>query len=171
MKTFYSWFFVGMLTNLVGCVTIQSNSKSEAIPSFQRVLIVTKLRNAPASYVQNFARQFPTGYETCTLAISPLSFDNPDEAIRKKVADCQSDVILTLELVQRGQSSQYSSTPYEYNAEMVSAKTGESFWKAIIASNPSYGEQVPPRSILKRLLVDHIITGKIVDVQTFQASY
>ncbi|QIP12435.1 hypothetical protein G8759_07245 [Spirosoma aureum] len=158
MKTLATFLLISLLA---GCVTIQSNIKSDAIPTFKRILVVTKLRKAPESYVQGFVKSFPVTYEVCTVALSPLSFDNPDEAVRKQAEACQSDVILTLELSKTGHSSRYNSVPYEYNAEMSSVATGQPFWKAIISSNPTYGERVPPRSVVKRLLKDHIIEGKL----------
>lgn len=160
-----------LISLLAGCVTIQSNTKSDAIPTFHRILVVTRLRKAPDSYVQSFSRSFPAGYTICTLALSPLSFDNPDEAIRKQVDACQSDVILELALSQTGHSGRYSHTFYEYNAEMKSVATGQSFWKAIISVDPTYGEEVPPRSVVKRLLNDHIIEGKLPPSESLQASY
>ncbi|MBD2702043.1 hypothetical protein IC229_15440 [Spirosoma sp. BT702] len=169
MKTLYKWLVVTIMVSLTGCVTVKSNVQADAIPTFKRVLIVTKLRKASEKYVQGFARQFPRNYDVCTLALTPLSFGNPDEEIRKQVANCQSDVILTLELVQRGQSSQYTNVPYEYDVDMKTAATGQPFWKAIVSSNPTYGEQVPPSSIIKRLLEDHVITGKMASGETAQA--
>ncbi|GAB2516258.1 hypothetical protein [Spirosoma aerophilum] len=158
----YKFLTIVLLASLTGCVTIQSNIKSDAVPTFQRVLIVTKMRNAPDSYVRTYASSFPAGYEVCTLAISPLSFDNPDDAIRKQTEACHSDVILTLELVKSGHYVyRGASRPYEFNAEMTSVATGQPFWKAIIASDQNYGEQVPARSVIKRLLSDHIIEGKL----------
>jgi hypothetical protein len=170
MKTIGIFLLLGL--TLSGCVAIQSNTKSDAVPpSFHRVLVVAKMRKAQANYMQQFARQFPAGYEVCTLLISPLSFDNPDEVIRKQVADCQSDVILMVELNRPGHASRYSSYPFEYNVEMQSAATRQPFWKAIISSNPSYGEEVPPRPIIKRLLEDHIIEGKLPSqTYSYQAS-
>ena len=158
MKSVITFVLISLLT---GCVSIQSNTKSDAVPTFTRVLMVAKMRKAPDSYVREFATLFPAGYEVCTLALSPLSFDNPDEAIRKQAESCHSEVILTLELSKTGHASRYSRYPYEYNAEMTSVATGQPFWKAIISSDPTYGEVMPPRSVVKRLLADHIITGKI----------
>ena len=170
MKTVTSFLALIIIVSLTGCVSIRSNVKSDAVPSnFRRVLIVTKLRKAPDSYVQQIARLFPAGYEVCTLALSPLSFDKPEDAIRKQAEDCRSEVILILELVNSGQygsgsmryGSRYSRFPFEFNAEMQSVATGQPFWKAIISSDPSVGEQVPPGSIIKRLQQDHVIEGKI----------
>ena len=172
MKAAYKILMVGLIASLTGCVNVKSSIKSDAVPTFQRVLIVTKMRNAPDSYVQQFARIFPAGYEVCTLALSPLSFDNPDAAIKKQLDVCHSDVILTIELVQAGHTGQYrgySSSPYQYNAEMQSVATGQPFWKAIISSNPANGEQVPPGSVIKRLIADHIIEGKPSPVSKLQA--
>jgi hypothetical protein len=168
----FTYLFAGLIASLTGCVTIQSNIKSDAVPTFQRVLIVSKMRNAPDSYVRTFAGAFPANYEICTLAISPLSFDSPEDAIRKQAEACHSDVILTLELVKSGYYVyRGSSHPYEFNADMKSVATGQSFWKAIIASNQNYGEQVPARSIVKRLLDDHIIDGKMPAMNSWQAAH
>lgn len=169
MKTMASFLALVAVACLTGCVSIRSNVKPDAVPSgFRRVLIVTMLRNAPDSYVQQFARLFPAGYEVCTLALSPLSFDKPDEAIHKQAESCNSEVILKLELVGAGQygansmryGSRYSRFPFEFNAEMQSVATRQPFWKAIISSDPSNGEQVPPSAIIKRLQQDRIIDGK-----------
>ncbi|GAB4032271.1 hypothetical protein [Spirosoma jeollabukense] len=169
MTTAYKFLMAGLLASQTGCVTVKSSINSDAIPTFSRVLIVTKMRNAPDSYVRQFARTFPAGYEVYTLALSPLSFENPDAAIKKQLDECHSDVILTIELVQAGHTSRYSSYPYQYNAEMQTVATGQPFWKAIISSNPTYGEQVPPGSVIKRLLADHIIAGKIPTTSKLQA--
>lgn len=177
MKTAILFLMFSGMAGLTGCVTIQSNVKSDAVPThFRRILIVTKLRNAPGSYVQQYARLFPPGYEVCTLALSPLSFDKPDEAIRKQLESCNSEVILTLELVQPGsvgtRNSRYGGrsygNSYEFNAEMQSVTTGQPFWKAIISSDPANGEQVPPGSIIKRLQQDHIIEGKFPSASVAQ---
>ncbi|WP_338871830.1 hypothetical protein WBJ53_26425 [Spirosoma sp. SC4-14] len=165
MKTILFFLFVSLLT---GCVRIQSNTKADAVPAFRRILVVTKMRNASDSYVQELAQSFPANYEVCTVALSPLSFDNPDETIRKQAAACRSDVILTLELSKTGHISRYNRFDYAYNAEMTSASTGEPFWKAIISVDPRYGAKIPPRSLVKRLLTDHIIDGKL-PTQSLQA--
>lgn len=156
-----------LITCFTGCVTIQSNSKQEAMPlPFKRVLVVTKMRNVPGNYAQQFARVFPAGYEVCTLALSPLSFDKPEEAIQKQARECGSEVMLTVELVKSGHyGGRYNNYPYEYNAEMVAVSTGRPFWKAIISSSPVNGEALPPGSVVKRLLKDHILEGKMPQMQ------
>ena len=145
MKSVITFVLISLLT---GCVSIQSNTKSDAVPTFTRVLMVAKMRKAPDSYVREFATLFPAGYEVCTLALSPLSFDNPDEAIRKQAESCHSDIILTIE---PEYTNGYS---YVYNAKAESVVSGQAFWKARIWS-------ATPRGIVKRLRDDHIITGKI----------
>ena len=171
MKSSYRLLVISLVVSLIGCVTIQSNTKSDAVPPiFRRVLIVTKMLHAPDTYVQRFAQIFPGGYETCTLALSPLSFDNPEETIRKQVESCHSEVILTLELVRPAYYGYRTSYPYQYNVEMRSVATGQPFWKAIISSNPNNGEQVPPGSIIKRLLQDHILESKRPAGDSLQAS-
>jgi hypothetical protein len=157
-----------LVSMLAGCVSIQSNTKSDAVPTFGRILVVTKMRRAPDTYVLHFARAFPANYQVCTLALSPLSFDNPDEVIRQRVQDCKSDVILTLELSKTGHSGRYNSANYEFNAEMRSAATNQPFWKALIYSNPTLGEELPPRSLVKRLLNDHVIEGKLPTSESLQ---
>ncbi|GAB3889451.1 hypothetical protein [Spirosoma agri] len=166
MKTIAAFLLISLLA---GCVTIQSNTKSDAVPAFKRILVVTKMRKAPDRYAESFLTSFPSGYEVCTVALSPLAFDNPDEAIKKQAENCQSEVILTLELSKTGHYSRYNSANYEYNAEMKSVATGQAFWKAMISSDPTLGEQLPPRSVVKRLLTDHIIEGKLPDGQSLQA--
>lgn len=166
---------ISLVAGLTGCVTVRSNTNDNALPpSFNRVLIVTKLRNAPDTYVQKFARVFPSGYEVCTLALSPLSFDNPDEAIRKQAESCHSEVILTLDLVKTGFNVyRGNNMPYEFDVSMKSVTTGQSFWKAIISSNTTYKEEIPPTAILKQLLKDNIIHGKLnqLPAEQYSASY
>lgn len=159
---------IALLTGLLaGCVYIKSNVKSEAVPTFSRILVVTKMRYASARYTDSFLTAFPPNYEVCTVALSPLSFENSDEAIRRQAETCKSEVMLTIELTQTGYSgynSRYShspSVPYEFSAEMRSVSTNQPFWKALINVPPIVGEEIPPRSVVKRLLQDQIIMGKL----------
>lgn len=151
MKTATHFLMISAVTSLAGCVSVRSTTNASAVPPpFNRVLVVTKLRNTPDTYVRQFAQSFPSGYEVCTLALSPLSFENSDEAIRKRAAACHSDVVLTLDLVKTGfHVYRGSSLPYEFDVEMKSAATGQSFWKAIISSNSTYREEVPPSAIFE----------------------
>ena len=175
MKKITQLTVISLIAGLTGCVSVRSNSNTDAVPPvFNRVLVVTKLRNAPDTYVQQFATSFPSGYEVCTLALSPLSFENPDEAIRKRVAECHSDVILTLDLVKTGFNVyKGANQPYQFDASMKSAATGQPFWKAIISSSTAYDEEVPPNAILKQLLKDNIIHGKLnrVPAEHYSASH
>lgn len=156
-----------LLMSLTSCVSIQSNVKSGAVPTFSRVLVVTKLRQPPAGYSQTFLKAFPVGYQVCAVDLSPLSFDNPDEIVRRQVESCQSEVILTLEMTQAGRAGD-SGLPAQYNAEMRSVATNQLFWKALISSD--IGE-VTPRSVLKRLRDDQIIEGKLPPSATQSVSY
>ena len=160
---------MSIVVTITACVNIQSNTKSNAVPTFSRILVVLSIGQASDAYTQQFIRAFPANYQVCTVVLSPLSFDDPDDVVRKQADECRSEVILTINQTQRGWSDDYSSVPYEYNAEMRSVATNQTFWKAIISSNPNAVELVPPRSLVKRLLTDRVITGKLSQSESLQA--
>ena len=154
---------------LTACVNIQSNTKSAGVPAFSRILVVLSIGQASDSYTQQFVRAFPAHYQVCTVVLSSLSLDDPDEAVRKQADKCNSDVILTISQTQRGWSDDYSNVPYVFDAELRSVDTNEPFWKAIISSGLYSVELVPPRSVVKRLLNDRVITGKFPQAESLQA--
>ena len=161
---------MSLVMMLTACVNIQSNTKSDGVPAFSRILVVLSIGQASDSYTQQFVRAFPIHYQVCTVVLSSLSRDDPGVVFSKQAGQCNSEVVLTINQTQRGWSDDYSSVPYEYNAEMRSVATNQPFWKAIISSNPNAVELVPPRSVVKRLLTDRVIEGKVALANSLQAA-
>ncbi len=151
---------------LMGCVSIRSSVKSGEVPEFGRILVVTRLYDPPRGYEQRYLNVFPKEYEVCAVGVTPLSF-NPDSLVNAELTYCKSDVMLTIRLDQEGVVTysnvggvaQNTSTPSRYLAEMKSTATGQPFWKAIISG--SVGGVVPPRTVVKQLIKDGILKGKI----------
>ncbi|MBC3786908.1 hypothetical protein [Spirosoma utsteinense] len=157
------YLFLMSASLLTGCVavTIQSNVKPDAKPDFQRILIVSRLPMQRPGYLAKFQTAFPTSYQVCSVADSPIAFETPDELIQRQQESCKSEVILTL-----GFSRNYTSgggksiaTFNEVYAEMSSIATGKPFWKAIIETNGS--AEIPPRQIVNQLINDGVIAGSV----------
>ena len=163
MKTYLHLLLIALIANLTGCVSIRSNALPDAIPAFKRILVVAKTRDVSDGYLRNLKRAFPADYEVCAVALTPLTFDRADEFIQRQAALCQSDVVLTLELVQSGQFNYQMNTgsPSQFNLDMRSLTTNKSFWKAIISTSSAVGNQIPPHTVVKRLLKDGILEGKL----------
>ena len=160
MKPLLILFVTALLT---GCVSVRSNVKPDAVPSFDRILVVTKMDHPSKDYEQTYLNAFPRAYQVCAVGLTPLSFGNPDSTVAEQARTCNSDVILTITETKRGgvayaqvggvvQSQGISS---EYLAEMRSSTTGQAFWKAQLQGS------LAPRTIVKRLLKDGVLTGKI----------
>lgn len=49
-------FLLGLL---MGCASVRSNSKHDAIPTFSRILVVSKLQNVSDRYVFEYLNAFP----------------------------------------------------------------------------------------------------------------
>lgn len=157
-------FVVSVLALLTGCVTIRSNKLADAVPEFGRILVVSKLDNVPADYPARYVGAFPPRYEVCALTTNRLTFGNPDSLIRQKARQCNSDVILSLELNRTNVTTygRYTSiSPSDYYAEMRTAVDNKPFWKAVISS--PYKKEGPnaifisPRVIVSRLQQDGIL--------------
>ncbi len=158
-----------LLAGLVaGCVSIRSNVKPGGVPEVKRVLVVTRLYEPqpPRNYEQRYLGIFPKEYEVCVVGITALSF-NPDSLINEQARQCRSDVMLTVALRQQGVTDTYqigdvlhnNSTSSEYLAEMKSIATGQPFWKAQFSG--SVGGTLPPRMVVKQLLKDGVLKGKM----------
>lgn len=166
MKTFSVLFSLVLLT---GCVSVRSNVKPDAVPSFKRILVVTRLSRPPREYEQRYLNAFPRGYEVCVLGLTPISFGHPDSTVAEHAQRCKSDVILTIAEVQPGSAnyalpdrvSQPSVFPSEYLVEMRSFTSGEAFWKAQLSTSAIYGRSLWPSTVVKRLIRDGLLTGKM----------
>lgn len=136
------------------------------MPEFKRILVVTKLYNPPRNYEQRYLGIFPKDYEVCVVGITPLSF-NPDSLINEQARQCRSDAMLTISLYQQGVSDvsqiggvvQNNSTPSRYTAEMKMIATEQPFWKAVLSGG--FYDAVPPRMLVKRLIEDGVLKGKM----------
>lgn len=163
MRTLLFFVLIGLLT---GCVSIRSSVKSGEVPKFKRILVVTKMYDPPRGYEQRYLNVFPKEYEVCVVGITPLSF-NPDSLVNAELTYCKSDVMLIIRLDQEGVVSynniggvaHNTSTPSRYLAEMKSGATGQPFWKAQLSG--SVAGVIPPRMVVKQLLKDGILKGKM----------
>lgn len=159
----YLVFVISQLVNLMGCVPalIQSNVKADDKPEFKRILVVSRLSTVKPTYLAAFQTAFPAGYQVCTVSNSPISFDSPDESIRKQQQTCQSEVMLTIDFNRNYTSGygRYISSNNELYLEMSSLSTGKPFWKAIVTTNG--GTEVPPRQIVNQLVKDGVIEGLV----------
>lgn len=164
-KMVHRILLLGLLANLTGCmaVTIQSNMKANARPEFRRILIVSRLSNLTATYLPSFQTAFPVGYQVCTVSNSPISFDDPAEAIEKQRNSCQSEVMLTIDFSRNYTSGtgKYAVSYDELYMEMTSFATGKPFWKAIVTAG---GAEVPPRKIVDQLIKDGVLETGISPV-------
>lgn len=163
MKRFFQLLPIGLASLLDGCVTvnIQSNVKPGATPEFHRVLIESRLPGTSDAYLSRFSTAFPSGYQVCTLANGPTSFDNPAESLAKKRQACQSEVLLTIDF-QRNYTlgeGQYISSRNELLLEMTNLETGQPFWKALVTTSGS-GE-VPPGRIVNKLIDDGLVESRL----------
>ncbi|TAE24015.1 MAG: hypothetical protein EAZ91_21140 [Cytophagales bacterium] len=158
---------------LTSCMTMRSNIQSESIPKVKRILIVTKTRKPQPSYEADFRRNLPEGYEVCTINLDRLSLTS-DDTIREEVLGCKSDAILTIATTYRGNllvgdsndtNSRPSTGAAQFNLEMRSATEKKPFWRAIISTTPILGEKLSARTIVRRLLRDGVLEGKLPNVQ------
>lgn len=164
-----------LLSAVTGCVSVRSKVKSDAVPMFSRILVVTNMYYPPRDYEQRYLNVFPKEYQVCAIGVTPLTF-NPDSLIREKARTCQSDVILTISMTQRAGTSynqiggvvQNSDTPALYFADMRSVTTDQPFWKAQLSAAPIQGRTFPPRTVVKRLMKDGVIDGKMASAEDRQ---
>lgn len=161
MRRVSPYWCIGIVALLTGCVSVSSNVKRDAIPAFERVLVITKLGYRSDGYAQKLAQSLPIEYESCSVAINPLSFDDADSLVYQQAGVCQSEVTLFIELQQEGFASRYASQPYLYGAEMRSLATNRAFWKANFWIEPALGGPPPIRTVVKRLLDDGVLSGTL----------
>ncbi|MEZ0540685.1 hypothetical protein [Fibrella arboris] len=150
-----------LLALLTGCVSFNSNIDRAAIPDFTRLLVVSKLPNMRVDYLNMFLNSFPRNYEVCVVAAGPLAFGNPDSLVRKELAACKSQVVLTINPYRNYTtgSGEYIRSTDEVLLEMTDMTTQKSFWKAI-AQAP--GGVVPSaEQIVRQLRADRIISGEV----------
>ncbi|RIV27282.1 hypothetical protein DYU11_02930 [Fibrisoma montanum] len=185
MKAVQILYISSLIIGLSGCYVMQSNvtsesklsgnrrgfvskAKPEAIPqSFSRVLLVIQSRESAHAYASRFAATFPEEYQVCVVTINPYEPANHAEAIRERALDCQSEVVLTVERTYKGKVLSLDAPEgndfSQYQFEMRSLTTNQSFWKGVAATNPLSGDEFPPRAIVSRLLRDGVINGQIPD--------
>ena len=158
-KTISKLLMIGLVASLTGCYTarIVSNVKVDARPEFRRILIVSKLPNIRPEYLPTFQTAFPPGYQVCIVANSPLSFDDPEQAIEKQRQTCQSEIQLTLDINRNytSGSGKYISSYNELYLEMKNLATGQPFWKALATTGGT--SEVAPREVVNQLIKDGII--------------
>ncbi len=150
-------FLLAAIVWLAGCVSFKTNVDQAAIPTFSRLLIISKLGTNADVPVDWFLSAFPPQYTICTLQIDKLSFLNSDSLIRQKVQECGSEVVLTIQAdPYEGQYRRLGNTGmFLY---MNNAANGKAFWKA---TSPSYYHNLTPRALAVRLKKDGIISGDI----------
>ncbi len=149
-------------TLLTGCSTIlniQSNVRVVDKPPFERILIVSRLPNVPPGYASTFIGAFPSQYTVCSVDVSPIDFETPEELISRQLDECKSQVMLTLDLNRSfsGNSGKYITGYNNIYLEMSSVATGKPFWKAITLSTTT---ALSPREVVQQLIKDGVLNGK-----------
>ncbi len=175
MKSIVYGLLIGsLLVCLTGCVTatFQTNVKTDATPAFKRILIVSRLPTTKPDYLASLQTAFPPGYQVCTVANSPISFETAEEAIEKQRQACQSEVVLTIDFNRSytSGSGRYISSNNELLLEMKSLATGIPFWKALVTTGLSDNE-ILPRELVTRLIKDGIIQGTAPLEKSYQSTY
>ena len=147
---------VSLLTGCTPIVRLQSNARPEIRPDFHRILIVSRLPNSRQTYLPGFLSAFPAQYQVCTVEISPISFDTPEEAIRRQVDQCKSEVMLTIDVNRNFTEGggKYISSYTDLYLELTNIATGQPFWKALITAGTS---EINPRAIVQQLQKDGMI--------------
>lgn len=163
-----------VLLLLTGCVTtnFKTNTDYAALHRFNRILVVSKLPKAPADWLNAFLVAFPDQYDVCVVDASELAFGNPDSLISQKARECKSDVILTLDFKRNYTvgSGKYISTYNEVFLEMTALPDHKPFWKALVTQNMS-STNIPPDRIVRQLVTDTIIEGKVPNVMYYNGAY
>lgn len=154
--------YILMMALFTGCTTFQTNT-DEPPPAFTRILIVSKLDRTTANYVDQYVRAFPAGYSVCTVDAGPLAFGNPDSLIRAKARQCNSQVVLTLNV---GQNYQRTSGKYSYNSnnvllEMATLPDRKAFWKGLTLVSALRKDALLPGAVIRQLRRDGIISGNM----------
>lgn len=145
---------------LGGCVRLQSNTLDEAVPPFNRVLVVTKTKREGDRYARQFLGRFPSGYEVSVLGFDDLSFGNADRLIARRARENGCQALLLVEIRPTGSvvsTGKYSAAPgFEWYAEMRALPSNQPFWKA--ASNIWADFNPPDASVfVNRLKKDGIL--------------
>lgn len=173
MKKVYRMLTLGFLVSLTGCVSayMQTNVRREEKPEFTRILIVSNLTHTSSTYLPTFQTAFPTGYQVCTVSNGPLSFDNPEEAIRKQQQTCRSEVLLTIDFNQNyvSGSGKYIYSNDELFLEMTNLATGKPFWKAVVTT--AGNNEVAPYIVVRQLVKDGIIDGALPSEKSYRSDY
>ncbi len=151
--------YVLTMSLLMGCVTFRSNTNG-IIPSFSRILVASKLVRISPTYLDRYTRSFPPGYTVCTVDIGPISFGSPDSLIRQAASQCNSEVILTLDVAQNLQGGSGKSH-YNINdllLEMATLPDRKPFWKAIVPVSAVMRDALYPPDVVGQLKEDGIIS-------------
>lgn len=141
-----------------------SNAKPETLPpSFTRILVVLKLRRPNDRYAGRFRQAFPHNYQVCTIVLDQYQPAAHAEQIRERANDCQSEVVLIVERTYKGKLVSLDAPDgddfSQFNFDMRSMVTNQSFWKGIASTPARAGERFWPRTIVSRLLRDGVIAG------------
>jgi len=121
-----------LLGRPTGCASVQSTTNNDAIPTFNRILVASKLPNVSDRYVVEYLNAFPQNYPICPIAISPLSFEKPNDIIQREMYTYPGNQPFWRALI---------TTPSRRNSLRNCAS-------------------LPPRLLLNRLRKDGIIVGK-----------
>jgi hypothetical protein len=145
---------------LMGCMTFDTNVNRSAVPTFSRVLVVSRLPVNSAETLAEFAAVFPARYAVCVVSADKLAFANPDSLIRQKARDCNSEVLLTIDLDRDYTTRRIDGTidpVRELYLQMSSLTDNKPFWKAVARSEGA----LYPRQVVQQLRTDGIITGTV----------
>ncbi len=177
MKTYI--FLLVVAVSLAGCIPFKTSIDQQAMPDFSRVLVVSRLPVNKPKMLYDFIKVFPVQYSVCSMGIDPLTFGNPDSLVRQRIRECNSQVVLTIDI-----QSDYGVLPNSYSRtspghyppppaglysglrygtlyfEMYDVATGKSFWKGI-GNQYATNHGVYARKVAKRLRDDKIILGHI----------
>ncbi len=161
MKT---WLPGIILLALTGCVTtyFKTNTDYNALHRFSRILVVSKLPKVPSTYLTAWLSAFPDQYDVCVVDASELSFGNPDSLINQEAQKCRSEVMLTLDFNRNytAGAGKYIYSTSEVSLQMATLPDRKPFWKALATQDVSR-EDIQPRQVVKQLITDAIIEGKV----------
>ncbi|MGA0558179.1 hypothetical protein ACO2Q8_16085 [Larkinella sp. VNQ87] len=183
MKT-VTFLLIGLaLGSLAGCQALRSNvspdtqlsagrrafvskAKPEAMPAaFGRVLVVLKNRQPDTRYAEQVMLSFPTPYQVCTMSLNPYEPAGHSEAIRARAAECQSEVVLTVEQTHKGSLVSLDAPDgddlSQYNFKLRAISTNQTFWKGVAARPRLSSGPFPTRTLVARLLRDGVLTGEL----------
>ena len=156
---FRTTLFLAAAALLTGCVTtnFQSNSDFKSLRPFTRILVVSKLPQVPNAYLDAYLTSFPAQYDVCVLNANLLAFGNADSLITQKARECNSEVILTLDLNRSYTTGRMSggengngqiSSASDVYLEMASFPDRKPFWKSLASTNGPIG--IKPRRVVQQ---------------------